>query len=65
MRLFQKSDSEKLENSKIVEGIRHNNIPWFVKKGADALHNVDFHDGTLSVTIATGNVGYLRIIHEL
>ena len=65
MRLFQKSDSEKLENSKIVEGIRHNNIPWFVRKGADALHNVDFHDGSQPVTIATRNVGYLRIIHEL
>ena len=41
MRLFQKSGSEKMENSKIVDGIRHKNIPWFVWKGADALHNVD------------------------
>ena len=41
MHVFQKSGSKKMENSKIMEGIRHKNIPWFVRKGADALHNVD------------------------
>jgi len=64
MHVFRKSGSGEMENSGIVEGVRHKSIPRFVRRGADALPQCGILVLSYRVNISTVHDDTSGMIHN-